>query len=239
MATMTPTIRRYADFTMAPEAKDMSYTPQFPAKFSPDSIITQMWMDTNTVQSYGEFLPKMPKSPHFVTSPSTFKPLNVPSLRGEATINIPRTTPFEYRKPSPTPSHTSATTDSYDDSISTLDSSNASRHFFMPVWIGPRDATIVRVLEKSFDRARSPLLDIAAKNKRRDEDPVRKSRLKTELCMHYENGTHCPFGANCTYAHGEEELQMTKLMDLHRAGLVELDTYRTKPCLTWISTGSW
>jgi hypothetical protein len=71
------------------------------------------------------------------------------------------------------------------------------------------------------------------------DDSVRKSRIKTEMCMHYSNNRPCPFGVNCTYAHGEEELQMTKLLDLHHAGLVDVDTYRTKPCLTWVATGSW
>ena len=72
------------------------------------------------------------------------------------------------------------------------------------------------------------------------DDTGRKQRVKTELCMHYLRGNPCPFGSGCTYAHGEDELQMTKLMDLHRAGLIEdVDTYRTKPCLTWVMTGSW
>lgn len=71
------------------------------------------------------------------------------------------------------------------------------------------------------------------------DEQIRRSRLKTELCLHYTNKTICPFGNNCTYAHGEEELQLTKLIDLHRAGMVDIDTYRTKPCLTWVSTGSW
>lgn len=96
-----------------------------------------------------------------------------------------------------------------------------------------------------------------------DDELNRKSRIKTEMCMHYKNGRICPFGAgesdcllprslssipltffslfptDCTYAHGEEELQMTKLWDLHEAGLVDKDTFRIKPCFTWISTGSW
>lgn len=154
-------------------------------------------------------------------------------------MNIPRTSPVEYRKPSPTPSHQTLTTA---ESFESHDSSRpSSRNGFMPMWVGPRDSTVCRILEKSFEaHRRSPLTDLnKAKLSRREEDPVRKSRIKTEMCMHYENGTHCPFGTNCTYAHGEDELQMTKLMDLHRAGLVELQTYRTKPCLTWISTGSW
>ena len=68
----------------------------------------------------------------------------------------------------------------------------------------------------------------------------RKQRIKTELCTHYKRGNVCPFGSRCTYAHGEDELQMTKLMDWHRAGLIEdIETFRTKPCLTWVATGSW
>ena len=31
---------------------------------------------------------------------------------------------------------------------------------------------------------------------------------------------------------------MTKLLDLHNAGLVDQATYRVKPCLTWVMTGS-
>lgn len=110
-----------------------------------------------------------------------------------------------------------------------------------------------------------------------DDELNRKTRIKTEMCMHYKNGRMCPFGSGmliplpctgffvvfvgnlcphllffflffpflildpteCTYAHGEEELQMTKLWDLHEAGLVDKETYRIKPCFTWISTGSW
>jgi hypothetical protein len=72
------------------------------------------------------------------------------------------------------------------------------------------------------------------------EDSSRKQRVKTELCMHFASGKMCPFGVNCTYAHGQEELQKTKLMDLQRAGLIEdIETYRAKPCLTWVATGSW
>jgi hypothetical protein len=80
---------------------------------------------------------------------------------------------------------------------------------------------------------------ISSNNNGADDDSVRKSRLKTEMCMNYASNRPCPFGANCTYAHGEEELQMTKLLDLSKAGLIDVETYRTKPCLTWVATGSW
>lgn len=40
----------------------------------------------------------------------------------------------------------------------------------------------------------------------------------------------------CFYAHGEDELQMRKFVDLSEE---DSSTYRIKPCLTWIMTGSW
>ena len=73
-----------------------------------------------------------------------------------------------------------------------------------------------------------------------DRSSSRKQRLKTELCMHWTSGRECPFRDQCTYAHGEHELQITKLLDLQKAGLIEdAETYRTKPCWTWVATGSW
>ena len=128
------------------------------------------------------------------------------------------------------------------------------------VWVPPsRDISVCKFIENNnyeYDaigvRRRSPANTSAppssSSNKSRkshfspqseEDEAVRKTRIKTELCLHYINKTSCPFGSSCTYAHGEEELQLTKLMDLHRAGLVDFETYRTKPCLTWISTGSW
>eukprot|EP00560_Eucampia_antarctica_P008742 CAMPEP_0197826332 /NCGR_PEP_ID=MMETSP1437-20131217/3306_1 /TAXON_ID=49252 ORGANISM="Eucampia antarctica, Strain CCMP1452" /NCGR_SAMPLE_ID=MMETSP1437 /ASSEMBLY_ACC=CAM_ASM_001096 /LENGTH=478 /DNA_ID=CAMNT_0043426727 /DNA_START=746 /DNA_END=2179 /DNA_ORIENTATION=+ len=69
-------------------------------------------------------------------------------------------------------------------------------------------------------------------------DPFRSAKVKTELCRHYATEKGCPFGDKCNYAHGEHELKYTKLMDLDRAGLIDIEIYRTHPCPTWIATGA-
>lgn len=70
-------------------------------------------------------------------------------------------------------------------------------------------------------------------------DPFRSAKVKTELCRNFNSAKGCPFGDKCNYAHGEHELKFTKLMDLHRAGLIDLEIFRTHPCPTWVATGAW
>ena len=70
-------------------------------------------------------------------------------------------------------------------------------------------------------------------------DPFRSAKVKTELCRHFGTEKGCPFGDKCNYAHGAHELKYTKLMDLERAGLVDVEIFRTHPCPIWIATGSW
>jgi len=69
-------------------------------------------------------------------------------------------------------------------------------------------------------------------------DPFRSAKVKTELCRHYGTEVGCPFGDKCNYAHGEHERKFTKLIDLKKAGLVDIEIFRTHPCLTWVATGA-
>jgi hypothetical protein len=164
----------------------------------------------------------------------------------------PPLSPYIYGQTSPSPSMMSTMTTETFTSGKALD--RMSPAFFPSVYRPPTPqdsastpASAVRPrtptgrkspFVKSSNGMNSPTFGGSSTNNA-DDDQVRKSRIKTEMCMHYSNNRPCPFGANCTYAHGAEELQMTKLLDLHNAGLIDVDTYRTKPCLTWVATGSW
>mmetsp|Transcript_31586 Transcript_31586/g.38372 ORF Transcript_31586/g.38372 Transcript_31586/m.38372 type:complete len:984 (-) Transcript_31586:357-3308(-) len=68
-------------------------------------------------------------------------------------------------------------------------------------------------------------------------DPFRSAKVKTELCRHYGTVRGCPFGDKCNYAHGSNELKYTKLLDLERAALIDIEIFRTHACPNWVSTG--
>mmetsp|Transcript_25441 Transcript_25441/g.55581 ORF Transcript_25441/g.55581 Transcript_25441/m.55581 type:complete len:955 (-) Transcript_25441:277-3141(-) len=69
-------------------------------------------------------------------------------------------------------------------------------------------------------------------------DPFRSAKVKTELCRNFMSGKVCQFGDKCNYAHGEHELKYTKLLHLENAGLVDVEIFRTRPCITWMATGA-
>ena len=64
--------------------------------------------------------------------------------------------------------------------------------------------------------------------------------FKTELCKaHFSIGRVCNFGQNCFYAHSESELKFRTLYARANRGLIDIDTYQTRPCFSFLSTGSW
>lgn len=73
--------------------------------------------------------------------------------------------------------------------------------------------------------------------------PSRKNKnklpLKLEMCESVVKGLDCVFGAKCTFAHSESELQMSTLRERAEAGLIDITTYRTRPCLHHVMTGGW
>lgn len=212
-----------------------------PSSKPSESPMTVMSTGTNSVAPASSSKSFHPQSSY------GFVPISHESPR-ESRPFSPPLSPYIYGQSSPSPSMMSTMTTETFTSGKGLD--RMSPAFFPSVYrpSTPQDSTTASAARpktptgrkspfvKSSNGMNSPSFGI---NSNSDDDSVRKSRIKTEMCMHYSNNRPCPFGANCTYAHGEEELQMTKLIDLHNAGLIDVDTYRTKPCLTWVATGSW
>lgn len=186
----------------------------------------------STVSSFEPITPTSKRRP---VSPYGFIPIP-PGDRAASHRFSPITTPhYDFRHGTPSPSLMSTITDGTIDSLMTIDSPRLANIGFStpPPLYRPGSPQ-----GRESPRPRTPTGRKSPFTKN-DDDSSRKTRIKTEMCMHYAHSRPCPFGANCTYAHGEEELQMTKLLDLEKAGLIDIETYRTKPCLTWVMTGSW
>lgn len=69
------------------------------------------------------------------------------------------------------------------------------------------------------------------------DNPLKKAKVKTELCENMRKTGKCEYGTKCSYAHGKHELQLTKLYE--RENLEDISTFRSRPCPDWVSTGSW
>jgi hypothetical protein len=164
------------------------------------------------------------------------------------TSSVKRGSPFDYRKATPSPAFTATTEPMSDASFTSARSDRGSRTACSPSFssrYSESPFTVVSrtsVPRKNPDPSKKfPKTASSLQTTRADEDLARKSRIKTEFCMHYQAGnpSKCPFGAGCTFAHSVEELQKTKLIDLERAGLIDsAQAYRTKPCFLYVSTGS-
>ena len=71
---------------------------------------------------------------------------------------------------------------------------------------------------------------------------VKKSNAssKIEMCKSIIQGEVCPFQDKCRYAHSEHELSHQTLVERRDVGLIsDLTTFRTRPCLDHVMTGSW
>ena len=65
------------------------------------------------------------------------------------------------------------------------------------------------------------------------------NKVKTEMCTSIVRGNSCAFGIKCKYAHEIDELSLRTRVERDEAGLIDLMTFRTRPCLDHVMTGSW
>jgi hypothetical protein len=210
-------------------------------------------MSPGSIGRHGGNFQTLPSVTARTSSPYGFVPIE--EGRQQRFVS-PCPSPYDFRKPEPSPSMMSVATETTVETLGmTLGSSMSPSTVSMtppPLyrpnpyardsnshasWSRPPTPNMFRV---SSPRPKTPTNGRKSPfAKSCDDEASRKTRIKTELCMHYVGGTPCPWGANCVYAHGEEELQMTRLLDLLDAGLLDVETYRTKPCFAWVMTGSW
>ncbi len=153
--------------------------------------------------------------------------------RQQTTTPVPPASQSGSDRPASVPTIGVATSESSDSGTRTRQRKNRRT----PIQRKPRTPTLsqdnLRGLCVPVGDSKSPL----PQNLR--GDPFRSAKVKTELCRNFMTAGGCAFGDKCNYAHGVHELKYTKLMDLERAGLVDIEIFRTHPCPTWVSTGSW
>lgn len=73
----------------------------------------------------------------------------------------------------------------------------------------------------------------------KNDKTEREKLLKIGLCLSFPNIYECKFGSKCNYAHSYEEMSLNTLVARHVEGLIDMETYRTRPCFDYVATGDW
>ena len=98
------------------------------------------------------------------------------------------------------------------------------RNFFRPIAHGRSPANSPTQTQRSSPSSQA--------KKRASVSPAENKKYKMELCKNFLKGS-CPFGANCHFAHGTEELNRPDPIELVRDGKL------LYICEIWASTGAW
>ncbi len=151
---------------------------------------------------------------------------------------------FEYSLPAQSSSWDS------NQSVNSIGSSSYNSSS-MAIQNNGNNAHLARMIPRSSPRGPAEFSDspnsFLSINFNYNNNDARKSQVfdnkkkKTELCKHFQKNGVCPYGDCCNYAHGEKDrVSFENVEDMVRAGvIVDSTNYMCRPCIIFVSTGSW
>ena len=73
------------------------------------------------------------------------------------------------------------------------------------------------------------------------DNPEKRNFIKTELCGTFPHVEMCIYGRQnkCNFAHSYDELRLKTMFERSDVGMLDIATYRTRPCFDFIATGDW
>jgi hypothetical protein len=167
---------------------------------------------------------------------------NNTAMKSPTSILLLTTSPASDNGTATTPATTSTANSTNIDSSSSIASiTSSSQHSYMIPYHPdphPRPPPPRLVLPELFDENEGRN-DKYFKEPRGGGGGRMPSTRKLELCQSTLKGITCPIGKMCNFAHDTSELELTTLRQRAKAGIIDIHTYRTRPCLDYVMTGSW